>query len=983
MKHYHPVSLAVLLIIASVICNPLYAQHSDRDLFLEAETRFQRGNLTLALEQYDELIRTWPDSPYLGDARYRSAIIMYRMGKIQAAYRAFETIEKRYRSTKFLPYIPFWKALIEYDLKHYAKAFKLLSNLSLDHLDEETRQRALLYKGRAALALDDTEQALKAFESLYNDPSRISLREEPEGVLLVYLSDLYSRLGKYEEQNRIWESLSKEKLTTEIWESLALRSAEAYLALDRTEKALPLLENLSTSTNREIAGKALQYLLRYEQKQGNDEGVASVIIKAENLLRQDPNALVAFWTQIGSAAFFEGKLDLAKSYLLRVLAIVGADALSQEVPLFLAEINWRQGNQKQAIQILLDSEKSLKSEKALIVSRLQWYALQQEDWQGAIRYGQMAHDQAEREGREDVATLARSYIAYALYRINEFDQALRVIGTELVPPGPKDLAKRLQSQLFHKTGQSVSALEGYNSLIQQDPLNAEIAIERMRILFEKGQYGQILTSSKELESKVDMTKLAVPYRFGFLYMKGLALAQRASSADDYKIAAEVLDKALDIAPSEDSVQPWALYYKGWALYRAGHLTEAAKTFEQFAVQFPGHVQFYTAAYLGAWSYALQGLYEKGALLAKKAAEGSPALNAEALARARYLEGILRSLYSDWNGALAVLDQVIAMSTSYTVRAYFEKGNIYYRMGKIAEADGAFAAIQRNFSQDPLAEEAAYRRGELYYGEQRWQEALDRFTQYRQSYQRGRKVDGALYFSGLIQAELAQTDRAILLWERLLREYQESSYRLPGMLALAKAYWTKQDWENALRVSTSAIIEFGETAKAAGLEDDVATLRYLVAGMNEKAARLQVQLGKQQGVTSMAGRRTALELARYYILESSQREAGLALADQVLAYRGEDPAAAAEAQYLRGEYYALLEAWDKAADAYLDAIDLASPRIAEAVRQDLIPEALFKAARSTLRLGKLESAQRLVATLKKQYGSSPWAKQADRLLEAAR
>jgi TolA-binding protein len=207
--------------------------------------------------------------------------------------------------------------------------------------------------------------------------------------------------------------------------------------------------------------------------------------------------------------------------------------------------------------------------------------------------------------------------------------------------------------------------------------------------------------------------------------------------------------------------------------------------------------------------------------------------------------------------------------------------------------------------------------------------------------------------------------------------------MPAMLALEKAYWAKQDWENALRVATSAIVEFGDTAKSAGMEDDVATLRYLISGMNEKTARLQVQLVKQQGVTTKAGRQTALELARYYILESSQREAGLSLADQILAYRGEDPGSAAEAQFLRGEYYTLLEAWDKSADAYLDAIDLASPLTAGETRPDLIPEALFKAARSTLRLGKTESAQRLVATLQKQYGSSPWTKQAGRLMEASR
>jgi tetratricopeptide (TPR) repeat protein len=983
MKHKILFSLGVLLSLTLVMGSYLYAQNSDRDLFLDAEARFLSGNYPLALEQYDELIRKWPDSPYLGDTRYRRAIILYKLGKHQDAYRAFETIERRYRSTKYLAYIPFWKALIEYDAKEYSKAFQKLSSLSLNSLDEKTWQQALLYKGRAALALDDTEQALEAFESLYKNPTQKPLDPETEGSLLVYLSDLYSKLGKFEDQNRLWEALPKDSLGAEIREPLALRSAEAYLALQKSDKAIPLLETLSTSTNPVIAGKALQYLLSYEQKRGNDEGVASVIIKAENLLRGDPDALAAFWTQVGAATFYEGKLDLARAYLLRVLAIVKSDAMSQDVPIYLAEISWRQGDKQLAIKTLTDAEAQLKTEKALLLSRLQWYALQEGEWDEAIRFGQKAVTQAEKEGREDLSLQVRSYLAYSLYRKNEYAQALDVLGTDLVPPGPKELAKRLQSRLLQRTGESVAALESYNTLIQQNPANPELYIERMNLLFEKAQYGQVLASAQELESKFDLAKLSSPYRFGFLYMKGLSSAMMAGSADAYGSAADILAKALDLAPRGDRALPWALYYKGWALYRSGRFTDAAVTFEQFAAQFPDHDQTYGAAYLGAWSYARQGQYQKAALLAQKAGDRVSAANPEAMARARYLEGVLRSFYSDWTGALKALDQAAAVQTPYAVRASFEKGNVYYRMGRIQDADAAFAAVQRNYSQDPLAEAAAYRRGELFYSTKQWKEALDRFTQYRQSYQRGSKVDGALYFSGSIQQELSQIDSAILLWERLLREYPSSTYRLPAMIALEKAYWSKQDWENALRVGTNAMVEFGEAAKSAGLEDDVATLRYLISGMSERAARLQVQLVKQQGVTSAEGRKTALELARYYIIETSQREAGLALTDQVLAYRGEDGGAAAEALYLKGEYYGLLEAWDKSAAAYLDSIDLAGTLKAGQARQDLIPEALFKAARSTLRLGKTESARQLVATLQKQYGSSPWAKQAERLLEAAR
>ncbi len=986
MKAYDRPIVVLLAALLFLINGSLYAQNSDRDLFLDAEARFQSGNYALALEQYEELIRKWPQSSYNADARFRKAVILYRMGKTQEAYLAFETIERRYRSTKFLDYIPFWKALIEYDRGDYRKAFQRLSALSNKKLDEWTAQQVLLYKGKSALALEDTDQALQAFESLYQELARVPLQAETQGAVLIYLSDLYSRLGKQKEQSQLWESLSKDALRQDIREPLALRAAEAYLALQNNDKALPLLESLSTSSNREIAGKALQYLLSYEQKRENDAGVASVIIKAENLLRTDPQALASFWTKVGSATFYEGKLELARSYLLRAQVILGTRDIDQDVPIYLAEISWRQGDAQQALKTLLDAEPFIKGDKALLLSRLQWYALQGEDWDNAVLYGQTALVQAEREKRDDIAAMVRAYIAYGLYRKGQFTEALETLGTDTVPPGPKDLAKRLQSRLLQKTGQPLASLESYNVLLQQVPNNPELAIERMSLLFEKAQYTQVLSSSQEIESKTDLSKLSVPYRFGFMYMKGIAMAQTASAPEAYRAAAELLARASELAPAGESALPWAMYYSAWALYRAGRFAEAAAQFNSLVSRFPAHGQTYAAAYLGAWSYARLGQYANGARLAQRAAELNTA--PDAAARARYLEGLLRSLSGDWSGALKAMDQAGTAHLSYAARAAFEKGNIYFRMGNIREADAAFALVQRNFGQDPLAEEAAYRRGELYYGAKQWKEALDRFDAYRNTYPRGAKVDGALYFSGSIQQELDQPDRAILLWERLLREYSASSFRLPAMIALEKAYWTKKDWESALRIATNAIVEFGEAAKSSGLEEEVAMLRYLIAGMSEKAARLQVQLVKQQGVSTPGGRKTALELARYYILETSQREAGTVLADQIIAYRGEDPGSASEAYYLKGEYFGLLEAWDKALAAYLEAVELAATLKPEQIRsgqirQDLIPESLFKAARSTQRLGRTEDVRQLVATLTKQYPASPWTRQAERLLEANR
>ena len=277
-----------------------------------------------------------------------------------------------------------------------------------------------------------------------------------------------------------------------------------------------------------------------------------------------------------------------------------------------------------------------------------------------------------------------------------------------------------------------------------------------------------------------------------------------------------------------------------------------------------------------------------------------------------MEATFRVSLKDWDGAIAAFDKAAAAKSSsnpagmtpYTVKALFERATTQELAGRIDQADDSFAALARSYPDDALAQESVYRRGELMYRARRWQTAAERFAAYRDQYRSGDRMDGALYFGGLSLSATGKIDAGILLWERLLADIKNSRYRYSASFAVARAYREKKDWEAAFRAYTSAIAEFGDQARKAGASDEADVLRYMMTGISEKAARLHVVLTKEGGAATAVGRAAGLELARFYIRESAQREAGVSLLDEIIAARADDAVSAAEASFLKGEYYSM-------------------------------------------------------------------------------
>ena len=106
--------LAVVLVFGFCAVPVIEASQGERELFSEAESRYFGRNYSIALEMYDEFLRQFPLSDLVPDAQYRRAVCLFRLDRLDEARSLFDSIEKRYRATKYYDDVPFWKGVILY-----------------------------------------------------------------------------------------------------------------------------------------------------------------------------------------------------------------------------------------------------------------------------------------------------------------------------------------------------------------------------------------------------------------------------------------------------------------------------------------------------------------------------------------------------------------------------------------------------------------------------------------------------------------------------------------------------------------------------------------------------------------------------------------------------------------------------------------------------------------------------------------------------
>lgn len=957
---------ALIALFGVLVVGTAFSQSNDKQLFQEAESRFRAQDYEFALEFYTTLVKDYPLSGYVPDAQFRRAVCTFRLNRPQEALELFKQVERKYPSTRFAAFVPFWIGVIEYNNKNFKEAAYYLRNY-LEMGDSSLVGQARLYLAVSENTLGNPDSAIVLLEEMLSDAE--SSGTDPYALIL--LSSLYIKQDRYADVLELTDKSDLSSLQEEQAQRLQLYRAEAYWHSGQVEEAVALYEDLLKAPP-DISSIAFQRLFIYNEQIGNESVLQNVVNTAEIRLAGYPEILSEFWLRIGIETFRDGKKDLAQSYFQRIWNMGNRGEMSGLVPLYLADILFADQQRQQAIEILRSFLAVSNDQGELILFRLAGFYLETGDWNNAaIYYGEFLSNFTDSKYYSEASYL----LAYSLFMSERDPEALKVISNVLQNARGGAFTVqllRLQSLLFKRTGDAAAAIRTLREYLPLNPGDVKARMDLIKLHFQQKEYDSVISEVGKVKDDVPFSDASSSYFLLSRYMYGLAYISRK----EYENASSILD-GIKLASVKEAnlsiIYPFVLYYRGWAYYRTSNYEQAEKEFEELITEYPLHELQPRAAYLAGWCAFAVGEYgraEKHFIMLSQDADAATKLKTSFM--------LAKSLYSQGKSEeAAILFEDIYLNnrqSDIADDALFEFAGVLASLGKIEDSVETYRQLYLEIPNSPLAEESMYKRGELLFDKGFFEQSREAFYEYRIRFPKGKLIDAALYWGGMASYEGGEAFGAVLLWEKLIEGMSDSTFRADALRRTAEIYNGSGDLKIALMYYNELIKVYPNEARAVDAERKAEVLRYLILGEGEREAELLVIIDAEGSETS-GGREAMLELARIYIYKSgSKQNLAPPLLEELITRKDVDPSVAASAQYYFGEYYYRKNDLKRAANEFLETVQI-NPE-----DRDLVAQAMYRAAEMTKLAGNISEAKALIDKLEERFPSSQWAESGRKLLE---
>jgi TolA-binding protein len=948
-----------MLSLLLFLCGPQAASGApaESDLFSEAESRYLGRNYTAALEAYDSFLAAFPLSERIADVQYRRATCFYRLGRYKDAEQLLSEVEKRYRSTRYFPYVPLWKGLALYELGSYSLAVESLDAFLAGTSDAELTPQALLHKALALMALSNDADAAKSLETLTSGfPAS---RLYPYAAVL--RGSLLQKRASFAEL-LVFAQGTDSSGFPEPWRSeFLLLRAEALWQAGRGEDARPLYLQLVGAAD-DVALVAYGRLFSAAQRREDLAGMRDLTQAAETRFSGRTEVLSELWTRVGAESFRSGAPDAAEPFLRRAWNVRGVVPVREVVPLYLAELLLGRKDPAGAREILMEFlAAGGKLGTGAVVIRLGDIALMGDDFAPAAGfYSQFRASFPDSKRAPEAGYL----LAYCLYRQGRTDDASTLVDGLLSREA--DAGLRQQMEKLHivllnaakRTADAADALVGY---VARYPADLRSRLDYLKALFVLKKYAAIVTEADAVRKQFPSINVLDPYA-GIMvsYLRGLALI----AAKEYRGAIADLASIQPQAAEQSGlavIVPYARYYLGWAYVRTSDFTMASKVFDAMVSSFPSHELASQILYLSGWSHFSAGEFEAAAAsFSTLSSAGGPADLAQK-ARYLYAKSLLNLKQRD-QAAPVLLSIVSSVPPSpWAADALFDYAAALSDTGQARQAADAYRRLVDSFPDSPLREEALYRRAETFFTHGMWTEARAAFDDYRVRLPKGKLVDAALYWSGQAAQSVGEGMAAALLWEQLIAGWPESSFRGSALRQTAEVYAQAQAYAKALDLFTRFISDYPDEARAARTDIRAEQVRALSLGEGDKEAELSAIISRETGDRK---RQATIDLARLYIYGGDRKaDTGYRLLLPII--KEGDLLAAPQSQMLVGEYF-----YRKG-----DLVEAARQFLATALLPKVDPKtaapAIYRAAEMMQLAKKPDEVGALVKRLETGYPDSEW------------
>ncbi len=950
------ITISLILIFITAI---LFALIPERIIFNEAESRYKIGDLDFALTRYEYLMENYPLSEYVPDAYFRKAVITLRFGKIEESKILFDRIESRYRSTRFIDYLPFWKGIIEFKEENWENSSALFS-LFLENNPSSLLKEAYLYRAKAEYTLGKIISAISLLdnwfeitEDYYSDPY----------TLTFYLT-LLEKNEEYKHVIDLLSNIEPNQFKTSWMEKLYLIYAES---LYKSGHILDAENYYKKILNADPDIASIGFIRMFSINKNDTESQKEIFDKAQLQLSGHPALLNKFLLRVGIDSFKNGHIELAASYLWRIWRTGNIDELNSLVPVYLAKILVSQDDKTGAANILSEYSGNVAIVDELVLYTLSNVLVEDENWMDAesnLKKFLFTFPNSEYYGS------AAWMYAYSLYKSEQYRESRSVIDSVLAE-GKGGLYTNdfilLSARVYIKLGNIPYALSMFKEYIPFDESNPEVWFDIIKLQFNQGQYKSVSDSFRSIEDKTSMDQSS-PFLVLIKYIAGLGDIAEGR----YKEGLLKLENVSGL----NSIDPYVSYYRGWASYKLADYSEAFKWFSLVASDYPESSVYSESLYFAGWSVYLLGDYTRAAgYFADFSNVASP------LDKTKGLFFYSKSMYAEnkLSEAELVFQNIYTKfpNDPFADDAMFEHGQILEKLGKFDLAISTYNELFNRYRTSFLAEESLFRIGEIYLFLENYKKAQESFYYHRLKFPSGKLGDVSLYWGAEAAEKNDESYGAILLLEKLLVEFNKSNFKPQALQKIATLYAEDGEYRKALIFYGDYLTSYSESDSAVEVRAQIKKLNLLQSGSDEAEAELLVII-EDNGIKTKESREAHIALAKMYLYKfNGKEEKAFDLLTKIAELREKYPFSAAKAVYYLGDYYSIKKEYVNAARSFVDAAGLYPED------KDLTGVSLLRAAEMAVFAGDTKTAEKMVNLLEINFPSTGWLEEGKKILEENR
>ncbi len=769
---------------------------SLRERYLYVEHLLDAGKYEEALSVFKKSYPLFRGSPYELEARFLYAELYYNAGKSEEFLKLARKLEKKVKGTylepelyynlavyylvngftdRALDYISklekfadyknssrdyFLRGLLQYVKGNYLESIKFFEKTSVPW--------GKLFEGRAYAFTGKPKEAIYLYRAMLDSFQNTKL----EGAIKYGIVEALFIYKDYQGVVFKGEGFLKDFPDHPLFDYVKYLVGVSYYKLGKFEESIKQLLPLAQKVSFEYAPLAAYFVGNAKMKEGKYEDAIKYFQRARSQVLNNDLQVLSFF-RIAQCYYFAGDTTNLKLAVVQLKSLLPGGILGGMGPYFAGAVYFEK--------------------KQYALSEAEFKDLVENHFITALRYPALTYYFASllREKRPDKLATISAVFARELNKSND------------VWAGWANL---LRAEALYRTSRYEEAEKVYLSIISKYRArnlvgNAKVSLGWTYIA--EGRYDNAEEVLKEVAEIYTDTLFVIQAHMGL----GVVYFNKGDYKDAYREFAAISNTFTDM----DWITPYALYYKGFALYAMKAYGDAVSVWENLIRRFASSPICEEAAYRLADTYSKAGKYAKSNTYIDWLLKSFP--NGKRAPRALLLKAQNFFNMRDFEKAIDVYQEFLKLFPDDELKSAALTGMsqaFYYLSHNDPDALKKFV---KKFPTSEYAAQAIYDQAVKFYEEKKYRKAANYFMTLAIDYPKSEKAPKSLIYAGQLFATIKDWDNSASAYKKYIDFFPNGEHIQDAYFGYGVALLQKGEYRKAARVFKELLDKYPDTKYA--------------------------------------------------------------------------------------------------------------------------------------------------------------------------